>query len=113
MLAGVSWSNEKKTNGLRHYAVKYASKMYQKSVPEEYQNVGRFWGRSKNVTCTPVRLVALDEKTLRDGLKSWKYLPGADRDMHRVLFNASKYLRVRSEGGVKVKSGFDNLADVW
>lgn len=26
------------------YAVKYASKMYQKKVPKEFQNVGRFWG---------------------------------------------------------------------
>lgn len=32
-----------------YYATKYASKTCQKQVPAEYQNVGRFWGRSANL----------------------------------------------------------------
>lgn len=38
---------------MSHYFVKYLSKQEQKSVPEEYLNVGRFWGASRNLLeCT-------------------------------------------------------------
>lgn len=111
--AGISWSNETKPEGLKHYAVKYASKMRQKVVPDGFADVGRFWGRSKNITCTPINLVALDESTLRESLTAWKYLPDESRPMHRVLFNASQCLRVRGEGAVKKGAHFDNLADEW
>lgn len=35
--------------GARNYAMKYAAKQRQKKVPENYKDVGRFWGNSKGV----------------------------------------------------------------
>lgn len=43
------WQPARSENGLRHYAVKYACKSGQKVVPENFQNVGRFWGSSRGV----------------------------------------------------------------
>lgn len=34
----------KKPHALSYYGTKYATKSHQKEVPDEYQNVGRFWG---------------------------------------------------------------------
>ncbi len=47
--AGTRLERIRNPNGARNYAVKYASKMVQKSVPEAYRNVGRFWGNTKDV----------------------------------------------------------------
>lgn len=43
------WQNARSLSGLSHYAVKYATKTQQKSVPPQYANVGRFWGCSRNL----------------------------------------------------------------
>jgi hypothetical protein len=43
------WQSAKSPAGLSHYAVKYATKMGQKTVPQNYANVGRFWGCSRNL----------------------------------------------------------------
>lgn len=34
----------KKPHALSYYSTKYATKAHQKEVPDDYQNVGRFWG---------------------------------------------------------------------
>lgn len=36
-------------DGAKRYATKYAAKEKQKTVPERYKNVGRFWGASRDV----------------------------------------------------------------
>lgn len=43
------WQNARSERGLSHYAVKYATKTEQKSVPTSYQSVGRFWGASRGL----------------------------------------------------------------
>jgi hypothetical protein len=43
------WQSAKSSNGLSHYAVKYAVKMEQKTVGKDYVNVGRFWGCSRGL----------------------------------------------------------------
>lgn len=43
------WQNARSTSGLSHYAVKYATKTKQKSVPAQYAGVGRFWGCSRGL----------------------------------------------------------------
>ena len=67
-----SWQDIRETNGARHYIVKYATKTYQKTVPDQYRDVGRFWGNSADVTAMikPDREILLDETTLRDTLES-------------------------------------------
>lgn len=44
-----TWETIRKEDGAKRYAVKYALKPYQKEVPIEYGNVGRFWGCSRKV----------------------------------------------------------------
>jgi len=39
----------KKQDGAKRYALKYALKTYQKAVPANFTDVGRFWGTSRNV----------------------------------------------------------------
>lgn len=54
LAAGTRVERIRKPDGAARYAVKYALKMYQKQVPDEYQDVGRFWGNSRDVTPFPV-----------------------------------------------------------
>lgn len=41
-----AWSKIRKEDGAARYVTKYATKLYQKSVPKAYRNVGRFWGKA-------------------------------------------------------------------
>ena len=68
-----SWEPIRATNGAAHYLVKYAAKPYQKDVPENYQNVGRFWGASSGVRekIRPSDHFDLDEGVLRDLLQTY------------------------------------------
>ncbi len=47
--AGVAWETIRDKNGGAKYIAKYATKPYQKQIPEAYQNIGRAWGASRNV----------------------------------------------------------------
>lgn len=42
------WENEKKKDGLAHYAVCYATKLSQKRPPAWFCHTGRFWGSSRD-----------------------------------------------------------------
>ncbi len=44
-----TWGPLQTKDGVARYATKYALKTYQKKVPLDYQNVGRFWGCSRDV----------------------------------------------------------------
>lgn len=89
--AGTRTEAIRKADGATRYAVKYACKMYQKVVPERYQNVGRFWGHSKDVAPVPfaeVQVCADDILTVLDGK------PFAPRDSQHIwscLYGASKW----------------------
>lgn len=75
------WQNARSERGLSHYAVKYATKTEQKSVPTGYQSVGRFWGGSRGLVeyideeyvqggdYTPRLLEVLERKKLAYALK--------------------------------------------
>lgn len=75
------WQNARSERGLSHYAVKYATKTEQKSVPTEYQSVGRFWGGSRGLVeytdeeyiqggdYTPHLRAVLERKSLSYALK--------------------------------------------
>lgn len=79
-----SWEDIRQAEGARRYVAKYALKTYQKRVPKEYQNVGRFWGASRDVKASIPEPVAveMDEANLRQLLASldhrcanWEILP--------------------------------------
>lgn len=71
-------------DGAARYALKYLSRAKQKIVPEQYQNVGRFWGASKEVkksipTPTMVKSEKSEIKALlhyeRPELENWDVYP--------------------------------------
>lgn len=76
--------------GGRHYAVKYAVKMKQKIVPAAYENVGRFYGYSKDVKPKPIMGAIVGWQQLHALLKDWPYLPDKEQDLHKVLFNTAQ-----------------------
>jgi hypothetical protein len=48
------------------YLCKYLEKEYQKDVPDEFMNVGRFWGTSRGCVADPI---VLDAQALDTNLK--------------------------------------------
>ena len=81
------WELAKSKNGMRNYAAKYASKMYQKEVPKSYNEVGKFWGKSKGVDLNPLITYDACEDDVRNWLENsdhktqdWDVLP-------KLLFN--------------------------
>lgn len=65
-----AWDEIRSEHGAKAYVLKYALKPWQKEVPKEYQNVGRFWGTSKDVTPKAKRNVPANEASVRALLKS-------------------------------------------
>jgi hypothetical protein len=90
--AGTSSEKVRSPRGGSFYAVKYASKMYQKLVPPGYQNCGRFWGSSRGVTPVPTMSIDCDEQSLRAILGDWRYCPDEGFPMYKVLYNATEVL---------------------
>lgn len=64
-----TWERLKHKEGAKRYVTKYASKQYQKEVPEGYRNVGRFWGCSDAVSeafrSSGIELDVTDEEVRR------------------------------------------------
>ncbi len=52
--------------GARNYVMKYAAKERQKKVPNDYKNVGRFWGASQGVAPTGV-----ESDITEDEVEAW------------------------------------------
>ncbi len=80
-------------DGARRYAVKYAQKMRQKLVPPAYQNVGRFWGASRDVKPVPQGFIHCSEDDVRGVIEEWEHKPAADRWLWRVLYNQAEAFR--------------------
>jgi len=75
-----TWQSIRLQDGAVRYALKYATKPYQKVAPPWFGNIGRFWGT--NLKCEPVHIVDTNETELRHYLAnkghkaaSWEYLP--------------------------------------
>jgi len=81
LAAGTRVERVRKPDGAKHYAVKYALKMYQKQVPAEYQSVGRFWGCSKDVAPVPTMTV---QCTADDVMAVTMGLPFAPKDADHI-----------------------------
>ncbi|GAH38105.1 unnamed protein product, partial [marine sediment metagenome] len=77
------------------YALKYASKMRQKRVPDDFINVGRMWGHSRPVAPKPEHQASfanLDE--LKAALAGWPGLAELDEQIYRTLYGAGEYFKV-------------------
>lgn len=90
--AGTRAEKLRSADGARHYVVKYASKPEQKVVPEQFENVGRFWGCSRDIPPAPLgtlRKPEITEQQVRELLAGWKYLDNVREFLPRVLYNAA------------------------
>lgn len=94
--AGTNWTQIRKVDGAKRYAVKYAQKMEQKAVPELYRNVGRFWGHSKKVKPVPmfkpIEIYCLAQ--MRHYLQSWSHVESIDKPA-KTLYNAAFPLKTQ------------------
>lgn len=90
LAAGTNWTQMRKVDGGRRYAVKYAGKMRQKEVPALYQNVGRFWGHSKAVKpepmFKPIEIYSLEQ--MKHYLQRWSEAERLDKPL-KTLYNAA------------------------
>ena len=88
--AGTRMEKLREVDGAARYATKYATKAEQKAVPTGYENVGRFWGMSRNI-----RPVARASYLLQDGddalspFDGWVYRERLDSCAYKMLFGAA------------------------
>ena len=87
LAAGTRVERLRKPDGAARYAIKYAWKMKQKTVPPNYRNVGRFWGHSARVKPLPQAELRCTEDDIRGALEGWEYAPDGERALFRVLYN--------------------------
>jgi len=85
--AGTRTERLRSLEGGRRYAVKYAMKMKQKVVPEAYQNVGRFWGCTRDVPPKPLDVIRCTEDDIRGILENYSEYYREDKPLSRVLYN--------------------------
>lgn len=94
LAAGTKVERVRKVDGAAHYAVKYAAKMRQKKVPKDYQNVGRFYGYSRDVVPVPRQEHRVTEDDVRGALEGWEYAPREDKPVYTVLYGlAGRFTR--------------------
>lgn len=65
-----TWQKAKKIDGMARYALKYATKAYQKKIPEEFRNAGRFWGVSSGVYAIKIAEVLVGETMSEEQIKA-------------------------------------------
>lgn len=91
--AGTRTEQIRKHDGAARYCVKYAFKMLQKQVPKLYQNVGRFWGCSRNVRPEAKSWHVCTADDIRGVLEGWDYLPPDDHELYRTLYGTAERFR--------------------
>lgn len=65
-----AWQKAKKVDGMARYALKYATKTYQKKIPKEFINTGRFWGVSSGVYAKPIAELLIGETMSEEQIKA-------------------------------------------
>lgn len=105
--AGTRVERIRKPDGAARYALKYAYKTKQKCVPEAFQNVGRFWGCSRDVTPQDVRVWPMDELSVRGVLSDWEYCPDENTLVYQTLFGCAE--RFRSYRGIRVYADLTSI----
>ena len=93
--AGTKTERVRKPKGARNYAVKYAQKCRQKEVPENYENVGRFWGHSRGIEPKLIRSIqVMGYEDAIYCLRTWKYVHKINHDrIVTVLYNAAEHIK--------------------
>lgn len=80
----LAWCGLQKKDGAARYVTKYATKAEQKRIPEDYKNMGRFWGAPHHLSIKKLikTWVYIDDDgaielalKMRPDMASWTYLP--------------------------------------
>ncbi len=86
-----TWENFREAEGARRYCTKYASKPYQKEVPQNYRNVGRFWGTSIPNDVIKPRRVNMTEGKLREILSNLEHPMAEVPVLPRYIFPTGNF----------------------
>jgi hypothetical protein len=86
------WEAVREQNGAKRYALQYALKPHQKTVPKAFSDVGRFWGTSKGVKATVTEKARYELKTgeLRAMLRIAGHSTARMPFIPKNVFNAGK-----------------------
>lgn len=82
-----TWEMIREPDGARNYVTKYAVKAYQKIVPAKFQDVGRFWACSRDVTPTEKHFIDVDDEQVRLFLEQRGHTATAWEVLPKYLFN--------------------------
>jgi len=95
LAAGTNWENVRAADGAKRYAIKYASKPEQKTVPAEYSNVGRFWGCSRSVKPTMQQEIQITHpRQVQQLLSDWDWIDRCDPNV-KIRYNAAAAARAK------------------
>jgi hypothetical protein len=96
--AGTRTEKIRKQGGAANYAAKYGAKREQKEVPENFRDVGRFWGASRGVKPEAILSIEVhDIQVVKDTLEGagWGYIDRLGGDViMTTLYNAGKALNI-------------------
>lgn len=97
-----AWSQIRKKDGAIRYVAKYAYKTKQKEVPLDYQNVGRFWGCSRDVQPAIVDEIEMTDETARIMLSALDH-PAADYEILPSLLWGVQFEEIPSPKNQKIQ----------
>jgi hypothetical protein len=102
---GSAWEVIEKRDGMARYIAKEAYKTFQKEVPQDFRNVGRFWGASKGVAPREPEMIdsTLEElkaflptEMLGENDQPYPVCFGGAAEYHKVLGTTKDPVRVRA-----------------
>ena len=91
LAAGAAWEVIDKPDGAARYVAKESYKTFQKVVPDDFQNVGRFWGTSRGVKTDEGKMVHATVDQMRAVFGDECFDP--EGNPFPVLFSASESYR--------------------
>jgi hypothetical protein len=100
--AGTAWEAVEKPDGAARYISKESYKTWQKQVPAGFQNVGRFWGCSRDVSAPVSRQVFCSESDMRKIFPSSCF--DSEGNPYPVIFGgAAEYRKIMDSADDPVK----------
>lgn len=117
--SGFSWEVMREKDGAKRYFVKELTglKLYQKTIPADFQNPGRHFLYSYDMQFNPKDAIefAIDGGSLRELLvvSGWKYGPEEGKPLFKYLWNAASGLAVAliEAGYEPIKTGLKALKE--
>lgn len=93
LLAGTSAEGVRFRRGGNHYLAKYAAKLRQKKVPDDFHLVGRMWGCSRDVMPTPIETLPTTERDIKAALVDWDHYRGDKHPVFQTIYGASNIIK--------------------